>query len=673
MNFVDAPLSADPGDELRGLSSHGGGESANRRGGGGGGDGSRPFSRGWRCPRAVSSNFSLVLRLVILLILLEPRSVQSSHAKCELVLASWNPQKLREMMEISRVLNIRVRKAEEEGVARGPVTPADLVEDSKLKAMHVMRKTGKAAMADCAVLKVPVLRDAPGFEVGRWQDDGLSCEGILERLNDMLMDHGSSDKRAFFECAMTFVLPDGRSGTVTESLHGKLVWPPRGEPVEGAPFYSIFVPEGQTQTLQEMDFYAMAGNNHRQAAFHELIQHICEEGLADVRQMPMEVPVSKEEKMSCPSSLQDVVEYVRPPGTVVVNNEYIKPYVRPDDDVLDYPQLPDEKQIKVWLEKDRPLVRDEIISLIDKAVELHAKAMGFQNPFEEIRANADEYESRAEEKLKNALELAKLLKDEELQVVVLMNLAEIHGSTSKAFKIVQKALDLAIQQRDVIMTCLILGKAAAINSDIGDVDDALSNLELARSLAAAHALDDILARIYASYAEILSNHQESEKAIVYSEESLRLATQFDDLPLQCSATLLLSKLFTQVNNHEKAWEYREKAYENLFEYARKSLKLNVMTDVEEALNKLRERRKELLDLGLPLPSLSVLQEDVHGMDVDQMADTRQFSELSPSEKLRHHHRVPASSFSSFHHPRWQQQPRLPSDMIQTTSLPRKSF
>ncbi|EKX32978.1 hypothetical protein GUITHDRAFT_148259, partial [Guillardia theta CCMP2712] len=91
-------------------------------------------------------------------------SVQSSHAKCELVLASWNPQKLREMMEISRVLNIRVRKAEEEGVARGPVTPADLVEDSKLKAMHVMRKTGKAAMADCAVLKVPVLRDAPGFE-----------------------------------------------------------------------------------------------------------------------------------------------------------------------------------------------------------------------------------------------------------------------------------------------------------------------------------------------------------------------------------------------------------------------------------------------------------------------------------------------------------------------------
>eukprot|EP00960_Hanusia_phi_P022096 654562-Hanusia_phi.AAC.2 len=68
-----------------------------------------------------------------------------------------------------------------------------------------------------------------------------------------------------------------------------------------------------------MDFYVMAGNNHRQEAFHELIQHvschvtwglpltcrqICEEGLAEVRHVPSESSQKKEEKVSYPSSLQ---------------------------------------------------------------------------------------------------------------------------------------------------------------------------------------------------------------------------------------------------------------------------------------------------------------------------------------------------------------------------------
>eukprot|EP00960_Hanusia_phi_P012331 359899-Hanusia_phi.AAC.3 len=84
------------------------------------------------------------------------------------------------MLEISRVLNIRVRKAEEEGVLRGPATPLDLAEDSKMKATYVMRKTGKAAMADCAILKVPALGDAPGFEVKEAEERGDEKRGGRE-------------------------------------------------------------------------------------------------------------------------------------------------------------------------------------------------------------------------------------------------------------------------------------------------------------------------------------------------------------------------------------------------------------------------------------------------------------------------------------------------------------
>ena len=37
---------------------------------------------------------------------------------------------------------------------------------------------------------------------------------------------------------------------MSDTLSGKLVWPPRGEFTEGSGFYAMFVAEGESKTLQ---------------------------------------------------------------------------------------------------------------------------------------------------------------------------------------------------------------------------------------------------------------------------------------------------------------------------------------------------------------------------------------------------------------------------------------
>ena len=61
---------------------------------------------------------------------------------------------------------------------------------------------------------------------------------------------GGADMRASFHCTMTLAFPNGKKVTATDVLNGKLVWPPRGDVTPGSGFYSLFVAEGEAQTLQ---------------------------------------------------------------------------------------------------------------------------------------------------------------------------------------------------------------------------------------------------------------------------------------------------------------------------------------------------------------------------------------------------------------------------------------
>lgn len=121
--------------------------------------------------------------------------------------------------------------------------------DAEAKAGAVMRATGRACLADTAVLSVNALQGAPGLAAGQLVREAGGWEGARELLNQRLTaanEHEKTvDKRAEYVCAMCWVLPDGRSVTVRDHLSGKIVWPPRGDDPQGVGFDSIFVPEGE--------------------------------------------------------------------------------------------------------------------------------------------------------------------------------------------------------------------------------------------------------------------------------------------------------------------------------------------------------------------------------------------------------------------------------------------
>jgi len=91
--------------------------------------------------------------------------------------------------------------------------------------------------------------------------------------------------------------------------------------------------------------------------------------------------------------------------------------------------------------------------------------------------------------------------------------------------------------------CLILGKAAALEACLGDVDGALASLEAARKIAVAQDMAWMMGLVYCSYTELLVQHGEEEKALTYAQETLRLAKDQDDVVLVMKAARLLAALY----------------------------------------------------------------------------------------------------------------------------------
>jgi len=161
-----------------------------QRGGGNGGRG------GAAARRSSRGGWALVLALAALscapgadaslrtAMFTRARASQSSgsagETSQELVLATWNPQKLRELAEVTRILHVKTFSAEQAGLKPPSVMHATAEEDSEAKASAVARASNRPALADCAVLQVPALKNAPGLtaasivqEAGGWE----VCEG----------------------------------------------------------------------------------------------------------------------------------------------------------------------------------------------------------------------------------------------------------------------------------------------------------------------------------------------------------------------------------------------------------------------------------------------------------------------------------------------------------------
>jgi XTP/dITP diphosphohydrolase len=183
-----------------------------------------------------------------------------------LVIASHNTGKVR---EIAQLLGAYVRNfpsAGELGLPEPEETETTFVGNAALKARAAAMASGLPALADDSGLVVPALGGAPGIYSARWAGPDKDFRVAMKRVETEL---AGGDPKAHFVCALSLAWPEGEVETVEGRVHGRLVFPGRGE--KGFGYDPIFIPDGHDITFGEMEPDSKHRMSHRADAFAQLV------------------------------------------------------------------------------------------------------------------------------------------------------------------------------------------------------------------------------------------------------------------------------------------------------------------------------------------------------------------------------------------------------------------
>lgn len=177
-----------------------------------------------------------------------------------LVLASRNPDKLRELRAALPEWEIALLDAPEQPVEDG----STFLENARIKARHgrAFARPDEWVAGEDSGIEVDALDGRPGVESARWSGNWI--EDLLNALE------GVEDRAARYRCALVALAPDGREVAVSGVLEGEIAHEPRGD--EGFGYDPIFVPRGESRTVAELGDAWKAEHSHRALAARALAE-----------------------------------------------------------------------------------------------------------------------------------------------------------------------------------------------------------------------------------------------------------------------------------------------------------------------------------------------------------------------------------------------------------------
>jgi XTP/dITP diphosphohydrolase len=185
-----------------------------------------------------------------------------------LVVASHNPGKLREIVELLAPFDLTIKGAAELGLPEPEETGATFAENAALKAHAAAQASGFAALSDDSGLAVTALDGAPGIYAARWAGPQKDFSAAMARVEKSLKEKNATDFSAKFVCALALARPNTDAEIFQGEVTGHLVFPPRG--TRGFGYDPIFVAEGMQQTFGEIDPAVKHAMSHRARAFAKL-------------------------------------------------------------------------------------------------------------------------------------------------------------------------------------------------------------------------------------------------------------------------------------------------------------------------------------------------------------------------------------------------------------------
>ncbi|MSP49411.1 MAG: RdgB/HAM1 family non-canonical purine NTP pyrophosphatase [Alphaproteobacteria bacterium] len=185
----------------------------------------------------------------------------------KLVLATHNPGKVGELVELLAPWGVEVVSAGELGLPEPEETGETFVDNALLKARAASAATGLPALADDSGLSVAGLGGRPGVHTADWAGAPRDFNVAMRRVQGELGTN--PDRRAAFMSTLALVWPDGHEEVFEGKVDGILVWPPRGD--IGWGYDPMFAPEGANRTYGEMSAEEKHATSHRARALAKLV------------------------------------------------------------------------------------------------------------------------------------------------------------------------------------------------------------------------------------------------------------------------------------------------------------------------------------------------------------------------------------------------------------------
>jgi len=190
----------------------------------------------------------------------------------QLVLASNNPGKLREIAALLAPLAIEVIPQSRQGIAEAEEPHDTFLENALAKARHASRASGLPALADDSGLCVDALGGAPGVHSAYYAGRAGSREERDARNNAKLLATLGEERKAHYACVMALVRSaDDPQPLVAEGIwRGEIAHAPRGS--NGFGYDPLFVLPGRGLTAAELPAEEKSRVSHRGLAAARLLE-----------------------------------------------------------------------------------------------------------------------------------------------------------------------------------------------------------------------------------------------------------------------------------------------------------------------------------------------------------------------------------------------------------------
>ena len=190
----------------------------------------------------------------------------------QLVLASNNPGKAREIGQLLAGRHITVRPQSDFGVPEAEETGLTFVENALIKARNAALHSGLGAIADDSGIEVDALNGAPGIYSARYAGPGADDMANNRKLLQALADVGEAERSARFLCVMVYLrhAEDPTPLICQGTWEGRILHAPQGS--NGFGYDPLFFVPDENCSAAELPPQTKNRLSHRGQALRQLLQ-----------------------------------------------------------------------------------------------------------------------------------------------------------------------------------------------------------------------------------------------------------------------------------------------------------------------------------------------------------------------------------------------------------------